>query len=937
MMRDEALRYIAIGYPVLPCHTVLVDDDGEKLCTCLDPLCWTQRHSIAKHPRTDLVPRAVYDATLDAEVIARWPEDNYNLGIAGRDRFVFIDIDDSEITKQLLENVDVNKDLIICVTRRGCHIWIRTTEDTANGIIKLKDGRKIGEIRAAGYYVIAPPSLHIAGHYSWFGASPFDREVPEYKGDGWAAAAEILYELGYEMLPKSQTLSVVPTGKVTQIELPFEAPVEAVELRQMLSGTFPTNDRSAALFHLACEAARWAKRVNYSITLTEIAGVVAKVDAIMYQKYTGRPDSDRRYLEIGAGALQELENEVEKAVSSPAVQIISGGAVSSSVTADFITINDFVWDKKGGNLSQNVASGKTTRSIPLANFLPIIKSALTVWNGPDIEPRTDWIVETAQPGSPKITVRLEPEDYQEDRLNARALSRKFPPTHIVRAGKWPTVLEAMKVFSQGVTKHRLSYAVTGWADRKDAFVLPAAPGAITAEGFDEGIVYENPDAVERIYAYGKNVQPPERPIDDAVTALLTTIPPRVLVPLLTQTLAAPLTSLGVGKDKTVIHLFGKTGSYKTSLIKVVLSLYGQFHENPVIDSWASTTASIELPAHQYRDLPLAVDDYKVSALRRGEENKAISFVQSYADNTARGRMTANQRERQRLVSRCLLITTGEDVWESHQSALARTLVIGITRDEIEFPAIAHLASLAEAGRFAELGYLWLQWLCQMGQRTLSVQIPARREQRRRELEGQPIATEHPRMATAVANLRVVSDLFMSFLEDEFPGAAEAYREREQEGWLHTLTAAARQASEARDLSPYQQMVTALREGFDFGEAHLIKRRQRDVPYPTAQRGDGIGYIDESYIHLTERAYGWLAERRHREGRTLSFGWQSFRKEAIDEHGAIVPEKPIHYADENRSRRGSLLIPIDEILPEYAEEIGSIRRLADYDDRNLDPS
>jgi hypothetical protein len=924
--REEALRYVSLGYPVLPCYTILIDDDGEKFCTCRNRLCWTApRDSRGKHPRSDLVPEGVHGATTDPAVINSWPEDGWNIGIAGRDRWVFIDIDDSAIAKALLESEDVNKGLIICVTRRGCHIWIRTTEDTVNGIIKTRDGRKIGEMRAAGYYVIAPPSQHVAGRYSWFRNTPFDSEIPEWEGDGWSYISNLLHQLGVEVLPKSQTLSVVPSGKVSPADLPFPVPLEAVTLRQLISGTFPTNDRSAALYHLGCEIARVARSLGQPITAPEIAGAVAKTDQIMYQKFTGRSDANRRYFEIAVRALEEVDSAEESPVRPISGPTVVSGPQPVQAAGDILTVGDFSWDARLGQLIYNQPTQKGSRPVAMANFLPVIRESLTVWNGPDQEPRTDWLVRAVQPNGGDVTVRLTPEDYQEDRLNARALNRRFPSSYIVKAGKWPMVIEAMRVFSQGRTKHRTSYAVTGWAADRDAFILPSLSGAITATGLDDTIIYENPDAVSRIRAYGVNVREPEQKIDDAVRALIESIPPKVMIPLLTQVLAAPLTSLGIGKDKTVLHLFGKTGSYKTSLIKVVLALYGQFHEDPVIDSWTATTASIEIPAHQYRDLPLAVDDYKVSALRRGEENKAISFVQSYADNTARGRMSANQRERPRLVARCLLITTGEDVWESHQSALARTLVVEVARDEIEFSAVTHLAALAEAGRFAELGYLWLRWLCQMGQSTLSVQIPARREHFRRGLNELPIAKEHPRLATAIANLMVASEFFEAFLADTFPTLAEPYREQAKLGWAWALNAATKQAEAARELSPYQQVITALKEAVDFEDVYFIGRRQSDRPWPTIpnKAADAIGYIDPEGVYLTDRVFGWLNERRHREGRSISFSWMAFQQEAEGEHGAVKTN--FHVADGKGSPR-MLRIPVGEIAPGYITLINELGAL-----------
>jgi hypothetical protein len=77
---QAALFYISLGWPVLPLHTPLPillasgPDAGETVyeCDCSGNLKGKGRCTPGKHPRSDLVPHGVADATLDVALATRW-------------------------------------------------------------------------------------------------------------------------------------------------------------------------------------------------------------------------------------------------------------------------------------------------------------------------------------------------------------------------------------------------------------------------------------------------------------------------------------------------------------------------------------------------------------------------------------------------------------------------------------------------------------------------------------------------------------------------------------------------------------------------------------------------------------------------------------------------------------------------------------------------
>jgi hypothetical protein len=154
-----ALRYAALGWPVLPLHT---PDHGRR-CSCGRPNC----PKPGKHPRSR---RGLCDASADAAEIrawwATWP--HANVGVA-TGRLVILDVDGAHGRATLAALERAHGPLpptLTAVTGRGAHLYFRAdAHRVANSAGRLGAGL---DVRGRGGYVVAPPSLHADGHrYRW--------------------------------------------------------------------------------------------------------------------------------------------------------------------------------------------------------------------------------------------------------------------------------------------------------------------------------------------------------------------------------------------------------------------------------------------------------------------------------------------------------------------------------------------------------------------------------------------------------------------------------------------------------------------------------------------------------------------------------------------------------------------------------------------------
>lgn len=156
---EAALRYAGVGWRVFPLHWV-----NEGHCSC-GGNC---DGNAGKHP---LTRHGVLDASADAKQInewwSRWP--HANIGVATGGGLFVLDVDPKNGGSSAgLELPDTPR----VITQSGGEHWYYVVQDDVPGSV----GR-VGEgldVRCAGGYVVAPPSVGLGGAYSWDVGSPED-------------------------------------------------------------------------------------------------------------------------------------------------------------------------------------------------------------------------------------------------------------------------------------------------------------------------------------------------------------------------------------------------------------------------------------------------------------------------------------------------------------------------------------------------------------------------------------------------------------------------------------------------------------------------------------------------------------------------------------------------------------------------------------------
>jgi DNA primase catalytic core len=197
----------------------------------------------------------------------------------------------------------------------------------------------------------------------------------------------------------------------------------------------------------------------------------------------------------------------------------------------------------------------------------------------------------------------------------------------------------------------------------------------------------------------------------ALKALIGCMSAEQITVALTTIFQAPLARLiGWENERYALFIRGRTGSLKTSVAQVLLSIYGpQFLKDHLLMKFgqgATANAMMALATHAH-DLPILWDNYKPST--GGGARELINLIHNVLEGGDKDRLDRGSRLRETKPIFCWPVITGEDVPDSDAAALARMLIIHFT-----WTAGSPNPKLAEAQDNADhlcaVGHAWLTWL-----------------------------------------------------------------------------------------------------------------------------------------------------------------------------------------------------------------------------------
>ena len=161
----------------------------------------------------------------------------------------------------------------------------------------------------------------------------------------------------------------------------------------------------------------------------------------------------------------------------------------------------------------------------------------------------------------------------------------------------------------------------------------------------------------------------------------------ITLPLLGEVGRCPLIPK-IGNMRYITYMEGMTGAGKTLVQKAFLNFYfpmsleekNSEYKKQAMATMNDTPPRVEFHGHFLINVPYIWDDFKTGLTRDPE--KMITIIQNYYDQTGRGRMTREIKERKAYWIRANLWANGEQIPDRYASAQERCLIYRMKKSKL---------------------------------------------------------------------------------------------------------------------------------------------------------------------------------------------------------------------------------------------------------------
>lgn len=370
------------------------------------------------------------------------------------------------------------------------------------------------------------------------------------------------------------------------------------------------------------------------------------------------------------------------------------------------------------------------------------------------------------------------------------------------------------------------YRHTGWTVIGGKRVFLHRGGGIGERGNDPRVRVELPPELSRFDLTRPKGELPGESIM-ATLQLLTIGPREVMWPLLCATLA-PI----FGPVDFAVHLSGRTGTFKSEIMSLFQSHYGQEMDGRHLPgSWSSTANALEAQAYVLKDVAFVCDDFipAGSTIQQREyQRSADRLIRAQGNQAGRARLTDVSNLQTTMWPRGIVLSTGEDTPEGH-SVRARMLIMELS------PGDVSTAKLTKAQAARPLYAGTVAW-CVQQLAGKSWELGESAKQLRDKYQG----LGHSRTPSMVGQLLTVGSAFLELAEDVGVLSERSRRAGERDMTAAILEAAGRQQSYLETADPVKVFLATLRHIFQTGLGHLRLRNGGVPESPTLVGWSEIG-------------------------------------------------------------------------------------------------
>lgn len=437
------------------------------------------------------------------------------------------------------------------------------------------------------------------------------------------------------------------------------------------------------------------------------------------------------------------------------------------------------------------------------------------------------------------------------------------------------------------------YAQTGFRDINGEKVYLNGDNSVTKDGITSAFSVELDPDLARCYRF-LDSSVAEADCYPVLLDLMEKIAPDwVIVPCLAYCFMSPLSSMlrEKGAEPSFsFYIVGRTGSYKSSLAKVLLSFFGKIsYAEPAPLSFLDTQNAIGRKLALISDMPVLLDDRRPTSCAddKNRYEGTEKFVSSaIGDRASRGRLNADSTGKTSYVARSNVFITAEEAYNNiGSSAIARSISVELQPNTIDFAKLCVLQDHTE--HLNKLMQLFVQWLI-INYDAVSAGVDCRLKAFREKFA----SAGHPRLATAFANLSLGYRVLLDFLVEKGALVAADADQRMDDAISIFLKMCSKQSDKVENEKPTKLFIKLLNE--------LIETKQvriNDINTSTTTMGDvinpceagekTIGYRDREkglYYLIPSIAYTAVYQHYAKSGYTfpasMSALWKAFADEKL---------------------------------------------------------
>lgn len=342
-------------------------------------------------------------------------------------------------------------------------------------------------------------------------------------------------------------------------------------------------------------------------------------------------------------------------------------------------------------------------------------------------------------------------------------------------------------------------------------------------------------------------------------------PRSIMFPMLSYTLGSILNTFmaKAGKEaKTVIMLYGKTGSMKTTLSLLINSLFGRFNEDNIPMNFRDTPKSILNYCFTLKDCAVVIDDYHPGSGREQSTQDATTqaLIRGICNREARGTLDKNGKQRAAKRPQCNVVMTAEYLPNVGESGTTRFISLELKPGDINLSELTKYQSYADDGVLSHFTFLATEmlkekYLCkEKGVKELLEKLKSTFLSNRKFFKSKSDEMNfniRPRLCDDLANLKIGFELYCDTLIYYDGITEEKKTEMINELDDILLRLALSQQSLTETEQPTEIFIRKLRSLIDVGKVNVIDRMKIVFEKPK----NLIGYFDDdNYYFESDEAY-----------------------------------------------------------------------------------